>query len=129
MFHFVVFMTTGKHGRLVKLMQEKRQTQTFRYHEKFYIVRKYNSAVHEMAKKESELVSEIIFAVMTVLIVFTLRNAPCPNVVSLEKYMNIIQNSDCSPENIGLFITNKRVWEKKFCSGLISTVFKYLNSF
>ena len=41
-----------------------------------------------MAKKESELVSEIIFAVMTALIVFTLRNAPCPNAVSLEKYIN-----------------------------------------
>ena len=38
-----------------------------------------------MAKKESELVSEIIFAVMTALIVFTLRNALCPNAVSLEK--------------------------------------------
>ena len=55
---------------------------------KFDIGRKYNSAVREMAKKESELVSEIIFAVMTALIVFTLRNAPCPNAVSLEKYIN-----------------------------------------
>lgn len=88
MSHFVAFMTTGKRGRLVKLMQEKRKSQTFRYHEKFYIVRKYNSAVLEMAKKESGLVSEIIFAVITALIVFTSRNAPCPNAVSLEKYMN-----------------------------------------
>ena len=56
-----------------------------------------------MAKKESELVSEIIFAVMTALIVFTLRNAPCPNAVSLEKYIyhtilyklyNIITNNN-----------------------------------
>ena len=41
-----------------------------------------------MEKKESELVSEIIFAVMTALIVYTLKNAPCPNAVSLEKYIN-----------------------------------------